>query len=318
MTTFTPKFEAGFRYWELAVAASKAATSEARQQIWSHWIGPDPIMHPAAQRGYWKMRVGRLEERKWVPVAIQPSTDGRGILVLFPSQGGHDRRYDSDQEEDLLKIWQRCGRDPISYETYAHAVQTGSFPGEIAATAPRLDNYADDPGSKFRDEMIELAGKTELYLRNLGEPLSEEAANALANYLDTLREASSKAEEILKKEVEEQKAEIARRKELWAAPTSTVTDLIGRIRKLLTPYLSGRKAAGDVTPRIGGQTGRRVGLGAVWRARVLDWDKVMVEFHNDPKVRELIQTLLDARARSKDRVDLGIDGTEFYQEEIVR
>jgi hypothetical protein len=315
-TLFKPEFTASFRYWELAVAASRAQSETERREIWSHWTGPDPLMHPRAMCGYWKMRVGRLEERKWTPVAIYLDSGGEEVVAMVGSS--IRRSTEGPASEGMLQIWSRCGRDPISYEAYEYAVRYGRFPGEIEDAALRLDNYADDPGAKFRDDMVELAGRVELYLKQLGSPLSDDAANTLANYMDMLRAATATAEELLTKEIEEQKAEIVRRKQLWEAPVTAVTDLVGKIRGMITPYLSAKKAAGDPTPRIGGQAGKRIGLGKVWKARVTDWDKVMVEYHNDRKVRELILTLLNARAKSKERADLVIDGAEFYEEETAR
>lgn len=310
---FKPEFAASFRYWELSVAATRAQTETERREIWSHWTGEDPLMHPRAHCGYWKMRVGKLDDRKWAPVAIALNNG-----TLCAAIAGAWRVIEPATGEDAVKIWSRCGRDPVSYEAYKYAVEHGHFPGEIEDAAPRLDNYAADPGAKFRDDMVDLVGRVEIYLKELGQPLSDDAANTLANYMDMLRAATSTAEELLAKEVEEQKAEILRRKQLWEAPVSSVTDLVGKIRGMITPYLRAKKAAGDPAPRIGGQAGKRIGLGKVWKARVNDWDKVMVEYHNDPKVRALIQSLLDARARSKERENLGIDGCEFYEEEAAR
>jgi hypothetical protein len=312
---FKPEFAASFRYWELAVAASRAQSEAERREIWSHWVGEDPLMHPKSMCGYWKMRVGKVDDRKWAPVAIY---EAQGLVYVIIGDGDSVGRYPSHTTDEIIRVWNRCGRDPISYEAYEYAVRYGRFPGEIEDAALRLDNYADDPGAKFRDDMVELAGRVELYLKQLGSPLSDDAANTLANYMDMLRAATATAEELLTKEIEEQKAEIVRRKQLWEAPVTAVTDLVGKIRGMITPYLSAKKAAGDPTPRIGGQAGKRIGLGKVWKARVTDWDKVMVEYHNDRKVRELILTLLNARAKSKERADLVIDGAEFYEEETAR
>jgi hypothetical protein len=305
MSQFRPKHAPHLRYWECAIAARNAADDEDRRKIWAFCAIPDPLhQQPAPQCGYWKVRWSVAGARIWKPAAIW--LDGEEMVGSVGTQ----------RQGDLDRLWQRCGSEPISYETYSYALKHGHFPGEIDAVAPQLDNYADDPGAKLRDDLIELIGKVELYIKSCGEPLTQEAADSLANYLDMIRLAEKTAGETLKAEIAEQKAEIARRQEIWALPIDAAQTMAKRLRDLLTPFLRGKKAVGQ-DAKVGGQAGKRVSLRTVWRARVTDWDKVMVEFHNDPRVRELIQKILDACARSKDRDTIKIDGAEYYEEDTA-
>jgi hypothetical protein len=273
-------------------------------------------MHPKAQCGYWKMRVGRLEDKRWAPVAIYLSS---GELHAMVGSSPATILESGAQGERALALWARCGREPISYDAYGFAVREGRFPGELLPSdGIVLDNYADDPNSKFRDDLVVLIGKVEKFIKSLDAPLTQESADSLANYMDMLRTAVTTGGELLKEEIEAQKKEIANRKSTWAFTLDSATDLVNKIRELVTPYLRAKKAAGNETPRIGGQKGKRIGLATLWKARVDDWDRVMVEYHNDPQVRELIQKLLDARARAKDRENYVIDGVTFYEEEVAR
>lgn len=304
VTDFRPKLAEHLRYWECAVAARQCSDDAGRRRIWSFWTGPDPLMHPKPQCGYWKVRWTIAGLRVWRPAAIWMQ-DG----VLVGSVG-------TQQQVDLDRLWQRCGAEPVSYETYRYAYENGHFPGEIDAAQPKLDNLADDPGAKLRDDIASLLGSIELYIRKCGEPLSEDAANSLANYLDMIRLAEKTAGETLKTEIEAQKAEIARRRELWGVTIEGAAEMASRLRDLLTPFLRGKKAAGQ-DAKIGGQAGKRLGLRSVWKARVLDWPKVMQEYQNDPRVRDFVQKLLDANARSKDRNGIPIEGAEYFEEEFA-
>lgn len=304
MSDFRPKLAEHMRYWECAVAARHCADDAGRRRIWSFWTGPDPLMHPNPQCGYWKVRWTVAGLRVWKPAAIWMQGD-----VMVGSVG-------TQQQVDLDRLWQRCGAEPISYDTYVYALENGHFPGEIDAAQPKLDNLADDPGAKLRDDIAHLIGSIELYIRKCGEPLTEEAANSIANYLDMIRLAEKTAGETLNTEIDAQKAEIAARRELWGVTIGAAGEMASRLRGLLTPFLRAKKAAGQ-DAKVGGQAGKRLGLRSVWKARVLDWQKVSQEYQNDPRVREFIQKLLDANARSKDRDSIPIDGAEYYQEEIA-
>jgi hypothetical protein len=262
-------------------------------------------MHPNPQCGYWKCRWSVAGVRIWKPVAIWLDKSGAMIGSI-----GDSRQLDLD------RLWQRCGANPVSYETYKYAYEHGHFPGEIDTIAPRLDNYANDPGAKLRDEIIQLIGKVDLYLNKLPDPLTDDAAHSLANYLDMIRAAEAMAGKVLNTEIAEQKAEIARRRVLWSAPIDAAADLAKRLRDVLTPFLSTKKASGQEA-KLGGQAGKRIGLRKVWVAHVTDWDMVMTEFHTDSDVRALIQKLLDARARSKDREGLAIQGCIFHEKETA-
>lgn len=302
---FRPKLAETFRYWECAVAARYATDDDERKRIWTFSTIPDPLMQlPAPQCGYWKVRWTSAGVKVWKPVAIWME-DGQ----MLGSVG-------TSRQHDLDRLWQRCGTEPITYETYKYAYENGHFPGEIDVLALKLDNYADDPGAKLRDDLIELVGRVEIYIKKCGEPLTDEAANSLANYLDMIRMAEKMAGETLTTEIEQQKAEIARRREIWSAPIDAAQEMAKRLRGLLTPFLKAKKDAGQET-KLGGQASKRVGLRTVWRARVTNWDLVMAEYHNDAAVRALIQKLLDARARSADRDGLAIAGAEFYEDGVA-
>ena len=301
--SWTPTLKAEFRYWECSRAAAAVRTDADRAAIWKHWDGTDPLMDGKAQCGYFKLRRGE----RWIPAAIWIENG-----EMMAACGG---------ATNPAAIWTGCGRNPISYEDYTHAVEHGKFPGEVEAKLPRRNNYADDPNADYREQMVSLLAAVEAFLKTLPDPVTDEGAHALANYRDLINASAKTAKELLDKEIAGKKAEIAAQKDVWSIPMKAAADITDRIKKLVTPFLIAKKARGEET-RIGGQgTGngrpRRTGLKSIWKARITDWELAVPAFAEHTQVRELIETLANAAARSKELRTMPIDGVEFYEEDIA-
>lgn len=306
--TFAPKLTLEYRYWECARAAAAVRTDKDRADIWRHCqLGYDPLDSGIPQCGYFKMRSGPKGKERWAPVGIWKEGD-----VIMARGAGRD---------DPEGLWLRSRTNPISYEDYTHAVNHGSFPGEVEAALPKLDNYAEDPNADYREQMVSLLAQVEAFLKTLPDPITDEGANALANYRDLLNASARTAKDLLDKEIAGKKAEIAQKKEVWDIPMKAAVDITDRIRKLITPFLIAKKAKGEET-RIGGQgiagkRARRTGLKSIWKARITDWDLAVPAFAEHPQVRALIEMLANAAARSKELRELPIDGVDFYEEDSV-
>lgn len=295
-------FAEHYRYWELCILALKTRDERERARIWAQWTAPDPKLHGPPQCGYYKRRLGG----RWVPVHIDQA--GHGELTIRI-----DNRTPTTLSAAGEKIWDYC--EPIDYETYAFAFSRGKFPGELDEAPPRPDHNLQDPGADYRDQMIDLIGRIEAALKEIadrGEPITREQADSLANYLDMIRMAQKAAQEMCADELAEAKAHIKARRELWAPAIDAADDIGKRIKTIISPFL-------DKNPevKLGGQAAKRISRRLVWRARVIDWEKVYAEFFNDPDVRELITKKLDAYARSKDRENIQIDGAEYYSEGVA-
>lgn len=305
--TFLPKLTAEFRYWECARAAAAVRTDRDRADIWRHCTGPDPLTLPEPKCGYYKMRVGPKGKERWAPVGIWMENG-----AIMARGAGRD---------DPDGLWIRSRTNPISYEDYVYAVEHGKFPGEVEAALPVLNNYADDPNSDFREQMVSLLAQVEAFLKTLPDPVTDEGANALANYRDLVNASAKTAKTLLDKELAGKKAEILRQKEIWDIPMTAAAGITGRIRKLITPLLIAKKARGEET-RIGGQglpgqRARRTGLKSIWKARITDWDLAVPAFAEHPQVRALIEALANAAARSKELREMPIDGVDFYEEDLA-
>jgi hypothetical protein len=303
---FTPTLTKEFRYWECARAATKARNDADRAAIWGHCPDitgeNDPVTNGKPQCGYYKLRRGEGDKAKWVPAAIWISEVGEMLAAC-------------DGMRDPVKIWPQCGRNPISYEDYTYALQNGKFPGEVEAKLPRLNNFAEDPNGQFRQDMISLLAQVEAFLKSLPDPVTEEGAHALANYQALVSASATTAKTLLDAALVEKKAAIKAEQEVWSIPMKAAADIKERIRKLITPFLVAKKADGE-TLRLGGQgTGqgraRRTGLKTYWYAEITDWDQAMQSYSQHPQVRELVQTLANAAARSKELRELPMDGITF-------
>lgn len=304
---FTPKLSIEFRYWECARAAASVRTDADRAAIWTHCPDMtgvnDPLNSGRPQCGYWKTRRGD----RWEPVGI------------WLAEG--EMRAACGGEVDPAKIWPHCCRNPVPYDDYIYAIERGKWPGEVTAKMPKLNNFADDPNTQYRQEMVSFLAEVEAFLKSIEEPISLETATSLANYRDRVTATEKEARDLLSKEIAEHKAKIDANKAVWFIPLSSAASIMVRIKMLITPFLRAKEAEGE-TLRIGGQgTGngrpRRTGLRSVWRAQVTDWDVVMEQFRENDQVRELVQKLLNAAARSPELRETPIEGCNFVEERTV-
>jgi hypothetical protein len=309
------EFASHYRYWELCIAALKETTDAGRAEVWKHWdfaADGDPKMNGKVQCGYYKRRVGG----RWAILHIDRAqryderSDG-ALAWRRDNQMSWNKIEDGDAFSTVT--WHYI--EPISFETYDYAFKHGRLPGEVDAPLPSPDHNMSDPGADYRDQMIDLIGRIETYVGTLAPGvISEDEANALANYLDMLRLAEKSAAELCSAEIESAKAKIAERKGLWATPIAACAELAGKIKDLITPFLKQAKAEGRPA-KLGGQRGNRVGLRPVWKAKVTDWALVYPEFSEHPTVRAEILRILHANARSKERWTLIVPGAQYYEDE---
>jgi hypothetical protein len=306
---FSPKHSVAFRYWECAVAASRARTAEERAAIWAHFPEPDPVMLPKVQCGYYRLRRGQKGARRYVPVAIW----------VHPHMDGFALKIDGEMKPGPEAFWERnCAFiEPVSYEDYQYAEENGHWPGDIQEGAPEMGHNLDGEGAVdsalFRDQLIDLVGKVEAYItREIGDCVTDRVvADKLANYREMLGLAQKGAENTLKEEVAQMKIAIAERKELWRPALEAAGSAVERIRALLTPWMRAQADEGS-SVKVGGQRGRKMSMRPYWRARIDDWDLAIAHFAGHPKVRSAVQELADAAARGKTKEP--IEGVEFVNE----
>lgn len=304
--SFTPTLDKSWRFWEVSRAAI-AAPKEQQAEIWKHWDGFGPLEDGTPQPGYYWMRRGFGGKR--IPVAIWIEN---GAMIALSAR---------ETQENPERIWLKCGRNPISGDEYRFAVEHGRFPGEIEAEPIRFDDNAEDPNAKYRQDMVSLMAEVEGFLKKLPDPVTKEGADALENYRQLISQAQKDAGERLEAAIAANKIAIAKEKEIWSIPLTAATDLIGRIKAVIKPFLLAAAAEGAPV-KLGGQgTGagraRRSGLRTVWKARIIDWEKAVKAFSEHEDVVELVQKLADRAARDKELRKEPIDGVEFYEDQTV-
>jgi len=305
--TFTPKYSPAFRYWELALAASglSSADDRGRHEVWRHWNfeeDGDPLMTGKPQCGYWR---ARMKDGSWEPVAITRD-DYKGIPEmgdnLIAIRGQHRIKVPAED------AWSYCGRNPVSYEAYKVAYETGRFPGEIEM--PGIGhNSGDDRTGLVRENLLYLTGKVEQILGGLADDLSRAQADELANFRDAINGYRKEADAMRKKACEAwiaaQKAENAN----WQPYLTAADEAAGAIKAKLKPYLEK-----DPSAKLGGQMAKRASLRTKWVAEITDWEAFAAYCSGHPRVREELQKCANAEARGS-REEM--PGVRYIEERTV-
>lgn len=224
MTDFQFKYGPSHRYWELALAK--------RADLWD---GPDPLMHPNPQQGYWKARFGK----DWEPVSIYRNKDGELVAnrgknrVIVPAEDA----------------WPYCGANPISYEDYGFWWHEGKFPGEINVPAG-IGHNSGDKGALIEQALhIKVLAMTAL---DEQVPLDQAKADELANY-DTACLRRIQALEKARKADKHAIIETARRVDQEYLPTiEELRAVRGALKARLARFFLMHPGA-----KVGGQLGNR-------------------------------------------------------------
>lgn len=271
--SFPFKHPPAFRYWELALAG--------RADLWH---GPDPIMHPEPQFGYWK---ARTRDGKWEPVVIMPCYDDTTKKKAI--RGAH--RVTVPAED----AWTYCAANPVSYEDYKIAYETGKFPGEISLPGPGHNLPQDERGEWVRYHIIDITGKVEKAMRGIAPAdLSQVTANELANHMKLLLSLHKEGEGIVKANCEPWVAAQKAEKELWSGALNAARDTVVAIRAKLGGYLKHHPEA-----KLGGQFGARTGKKDKWIAVITDpvaFASYCAE-NRQEKVMEVLQQRANVEAR---------------------
>ncbi len=287
------QYDVAFRYWECSVLAKSEKDEAKRREIWSHWEGEELAGLPVEiQPGYYRVRRGPKGARIFVPVAILPdATWGTRVLM-------RGRWVDGP-----AAFWERHSMfiEPVTYSDYHYAEQNGRWPGDIGGSALSYNSNAQDPDADFRDGLLLLAMEVEEFIEKVvGEAVKDrETADKLGNWRQRLADGATKAEELRRAHTDPLNAQVKGINELWRPAVDEVTAIADRVKALLTPYLI-ELAAADLDTKVGGQEGRRVSLREEKYAEITCWKRAALALHQHPKVRETIQKVANANARSKE------------------
>lgn len=291
---FTFKYRASHRYWELALAG--------RADLWD---GPDPLMHPAPQPGYYKTRY----RDGWEPVMI--NSQGKAVL-------GQHRLVLAAEE-----AWRYCGANPVSYEAYAQAYETGRFPGEIekpdlaADPSPGIGHNSGNGHGEIIEKALKAKGEALLALATVsGNPaaMSQAKADELANWSSALLKYIGKLDS-------DRKAEKSRFVEEGRKVDKTYQPVIEELRDVRDMISQPLTAFALVNPgaRMGGQLSKkRMSARVRVVAHIEDLEAAAAYFARaeEPHLVAAIQQLANAAAKLKDRD--AIPGILFSEETCVQ
>lgn len=310
-----------YRYWRLALEGKAG-----------EWTGPDPLMHPAPQCGFWKLRNGP-RGAAWSAVAIWRH-DGELVAIQDSQPVGPNH------------VWARCGAHPVSHEAYTARIETGTWPGEIPHEIGH--NAPPDEFDLLKENIADAAAQAEKWLAELGEIKTDADSDKAANYRDLLNKLEKKAETRRKEEKEPLAEQVKAIDQKYGIITSRAKTVANALRNALTLFMRKKEdaerarlaaerqraekerqelAGRDIalaamepplpeqkpTPvRAGGQLGRATGLRTKTVAVITDRAAALAHFADHPSVIEVIDRLCQAEARSKTRKD--IPGVEFKEE----
>lgn len=259
------------------------------------------------------------------PVAIWPKD---GWLVATVGVDGRETVVDDRFCENVFAYLA-----PVVEPHYWSCVELGVWPDHAVAG----HNRGPDGFEALRDLVQELIREADKLVKAGAAP-NQEAADAAANLANRLRDLEAdlaserKAEErpVLER-IAPLRAELDGIKSKFDPWQEAAKVRMSQIKlQVLKPFLIEkrrieretkepvkRRGGGEVAPVANaGAKYRRVSLVQRWRAEIKDYDVALKHFGPDPKVREVVQSLADAAARSKARAP--VPGVEFIQDEDVR
>jgi hypothetical protein len=167
-----------------------------------HLIGkPElPIHDGHPQCGYYRRKTAR--KGPWEPAAIWQDAE-TGETLAITGFAGKEREHHPDD------LWTWVAKNPISYEMYAAAFETGRWPDEGSSTvddepAPMGDNSRElTPQEKAEADIRSALADAAVWLKKIGKAapvtqLEADTATNLAGKVHTAAKAAEKVHETLK------------------------------------------------------------------------------------------------------------------------
>lgn len=288
--------------------------------------------------GRWKLR--RKHDSPWDRLAIWPVS-----ASVYAYQFNDERAVMST---GLPIIRGFAYADPATVEEYNHHVETGVWPGEVSGLKRNIDDVSEY--DQFKDNIDDLVREAMKWLKEHPKATTQAECDVAANYRASLTKLAKRAEEVQKKEYDPLKLAADDCKKKWVSIITPASDASTKMRSVAEAFLVAQKKAAveeaariqaiadkerreledqdivlaalsptvKVTPRkvtAGGQIGRKMGVREVWSGVIEDYELVLAHFKDHQKVREVIDSLVQAAARSKEKP--AISGVKYVSEDKV-
>lgn len=172
----------------------------------------------------------------------------------------------------------------------------------LAANRPLRDAITEND-KRFKPLVDRLETAKKLLKARLTPWLQEKERRRL----EAVRKAEEEALEKMRAAEEARKA---------ADQATTVDDVVRaeEARKAADQAIKDATAVSKSKANVQGEFGSRArGLRTVWSAAITDYDAALNHYRNTPQVRDLIQRLADADARSPERRSVAVPGVEFTE-----
>lgn len=314
------------------VSAGEAATAALKTIIDPHHWWREalegrfgPIHEGEPQTGFYKTR---YKAQPWEPVAIwRDGATGEWCALR------------SGKEVDAAHLWTYACKNPISYELYQAVAARGEpWPEDILSRSddpevPAADRFvtlshnAPPEGyESLKADVEELKREAERQIK-AGEVSSQEDADRLSNLATRLGEFEKQADDLRKKEKKPHDDAGKAVQVKWLPVVEDAKVAKERLKAHVSRWLNAelerkrQKAAADIAAGAdpialdikvkAGTRGKTVALRTVKTAKLTDYRKTLDHFAEHPEVKDLVQRLANAAARS----GIAVPGAEIITEQ---
>ncbi len=269
------------------------------------------------QPGFYRRR--EVKDGPWLPVAIWRNEVGKIECVV----GAEWLQADPDA------TWLACARHPVAEADYRTACETGTWPGDAAATPAAASNNPPPDAASLAQRIAEATSAAAAWLdgRKIISQADADKCEKLANDLTKLaKDGDTERDREVRPHLEAQREVNGR----WKPIIDAAQAQVRAIKAALTPYLNARAAekreaaakavaAGaepvraDTKATTSGLSGRRVSMRTRRVAVINDYDAALAFFKDHPDIKALVQKLADKVASIEGKVP----GVEIKTEQVA-
>lgn len=296
-------------------------------------VGEAPARNPSEFEtgacGRWKMK--RRHDGDWDRLAIWKDVNTLKYYYRFNDEQTHGG---TDTPPEIRGFAYAL---PVSANDYTRHANEGVWPGEVPHLIRNSDNVSEY--DTLRDNVDATAQRALAWLESTGTITTQELCDIAANYRQSLMNMSARAGELKAEELKPLKKHVDDCNKKWSEVITNADNSARKMRDASAVFLldldkKAREAAAeaqavldeeyenlkeidlplamtakviDIAPKkvsAGGQAGRKMGVQSRYVAEIVDFQKALIHFASNPKVVDLIASLANAAARSKEKPDI--------------